>query len=78
MPSVVAVTDPMPDSVVHEITGLAIPRPEPILIADALQRLAEDEPLRLRLGLAALEWAHKNFSIENSAGEMLKVYRSLV
>jgi glycosyltransferase involved in cell wall biosynthesis len=78
VPSIVAVTDPLPDSVVHEVTGLAIPRPEPILIADALQRLAEDEPLRLRLGLAAWEWAHKNFSIENSASEMLKVYQGLV
>ena len=78
VPSIVAITDPLPDSVVHEVTGLAIPRPEPILIADALQRLAEDEPLRLRLGKAAREWAHQNFSIENSASEMLKVYQSLI
>jgi len=67
----------LPDAVLHEVTGLAIPRPEPELIADALQRLVEDEAYRLKLGSHAREWAVENFSIESSASAMLKVYKSL-
>jgi len=78
IPSVVAVKDPFPDAVVHEHTGLAIPRPDPELIANALQRLAQDEAFRLTLGRQARSWAIENFSIENSAIAMLSVYQRLV
>jgi glycosyltransferase involved in cell wall biosynthesis len=77
VPSVVAVADPLPDAVLHEVTGLAIPRPEPGLIAEALQRLAEDEAYRLKLGSHARDWAVENFSIESSASAMLQVYKRL-
>lgn len=77
VPSVVAVADPLPDAVQHGVTGLAIPRPEPGLIADALQRLVEDEAYRLKLGSHARDWAVENFSIESSASAMLKVYKRL-
>lgn len=78
IPSVVAVKDPFPDAVLHEQTGLAIPKPAPELIANALQRLAQDETLRLTLGRQARNWAVNNFSIENSADAMLSVYQRLV
>lgn len=77
VPSVVAVEDPLPDAVLHEKTGLAIPKPVPELIADALQRLAEDEEFRLILGRRARAWAIENFSIESSAAAMSDVYRCL-
>jgi glycosyltransferase involved in cell wall biosynthesis len=77
IPSVVAIKDPLPDAVLHEHTGLAIPRPDPELIADALQRLAEDETFRLTLGKQARSWAIDNFSIENSAAVLLGVYQRL-
>jgi glycosyltransferase involved in cell wall biosynthesis len=78
IPSVVAVKAPFPDAVLHEQTGLAIPKPDPELIADALQRLAEDETFRLTLGRQARKWAVDNFSIENSADDMLAIYKRLV
>ncbi|MEM7046711.1 MAG: glycosyltransferase family 4 protein [Pseudomonadota bacterium] len=78
VPSVVAIQAPPPDAVLHEVTGLAIPRPEPELIANALQRLAEDGPFRQTLGRQAQEWAVSNFSIENSATAMTKIYRQLM
>jgi glycosyltransferase involved in cell wall biosynthesis len=78
IPSVVAVKDPFPDAVVHEHTGLAIPKPDPELIADALQRLAQDETFRRTLGRQARSWAVENFSIENSATLMCSVYQRLV
>lgn len=78
IPSVVAVRDPMPDAVLHETTGLAIPEPAPALIADALQRLAEDPELRQRLGAQARNWAEQTFAVENNAARMLELYQSIV
>ena len=78
VPSVVAVVNPKPDAIMHNVTGLAIQRPDPVLIADALQRLAKDEELRLRLGRQAQEWAHENFSIVNSAEQMHEIYRCVI
>jgi glycosyltransferase involved in cell wall biosynthesis len=78
IPSVVAVKAPFPDAVLHEQTGLAIPKPDPELIADALQRLAQDGTLRLTLGRQARKWAVDNFSINNSADAMMAIYNRLV
>lgn len=77
IPSVVAVTDPVPDAILHEVTGLAIPRPDPELLADALQRLALDSELRLTLGRQARKWAEENFSIEANALLMYRVYQDI-
>jgi glycosyltransferase involved in cell wall biosynthesis len=77
IPSVVAVADPPTDAIVHNVTGLAIPRPDPVLIADALQRLAEDEEFRLQLGRQAREWAREKFSIEKSADAIFDIYSNL-
>ena len=74
VPSVVAVIDPMPDAILHEVTGLAISKPDPVLIADALQCLTEDVGYRQQLGLQAREWANKIFSIESNASSMYCIY----
>lgn len=76
IPSVVAIADPAPDAVVHEMTGLTISAPEPVLIADALQRLIEDTQLRHRLGKQARAWAEERFSIHTNAARMLEIYRN--
>ena len=78
IPSVVAVTDPLPDAIVHGVTGLAVPRPDPLLIADALQMFVEDGDLRMRLGRQARVWAVENFSIRNNATIMLRIYREVI
>lgn len=78
IPSVVAVKDPVPDAIIHEVTGLAIPRPDPELLADALQRLAEDQGLRLQLGEQARAWAEQNFAIASNASLMREVYQRLL
>ncbi len=77
VPSVVAVKDPLPDALLHEVTGLAVSEPEPSLIADALQRLVQDTELRGRLGEQARGWAEQTFSIEANAAHMLGIYRRL-
>lgn len=78
VPSVVAVRAPVSDALLHEVTGLAVPEPEPSLIADALQRLAQDPELRRRLGEQARGWAEQTFSIEVNAERVLDLYRSLL
>ncbi|SDT90892.1 glycosyltransferase family 4 protein [Geopseudomonas guangdongensis] len=78
IPSVVALTDPMPDALLHEVTGLAIPHPDPELLADALQRLAEDHVFRQTLGRQARQWAEENFVIEANAQLMHDLYRRLL
>jgi len=78
VPSVVAMANPPADAVIHNVTGLAIPRPDPVLIADALQRLADDEEFRLRLGRQAREWARENFSIAKSADAIFDIYSNLL
>jgi len=77
VPSVVAIDDPLPDAVVHGETGLAIPRPNPELIADALQSLAQNDEFRMALGRRAQTWALELFSIENSAAAVLRIYQQL-
>lgn len=77
IPSVVAVQDPVPDAIIHEVTGLAIPRPDPVLLADALQRLVENDAFREQLGRQARAWAQDNFAIGANAKLMHGVYLRL-
>ena len=77
IPSVVAIKNPMPDALIHGVTGLAISHPTPDLIADAIQRLVQDVEYRQLLGRRAREWAIENFSIENSAAAIHKIYKTV-
>lgn len=77
IPSVVAVADPVPDAILHEVTGLAIPRSDPELLADALHRLARDSEFRLALGRRARRWAEDNFAIEVNARLMYRIYQDV-
>ncbi len=78
VPSVVAVADPVPDALLHEVTGLAVPTPDPLLIADALQRLAEEPDFRRQLGRQAKSWAEETFAIDANAARMLDLYRHVL
>lgn len=78
IPSVVAVKNPKSDAILHERTGLAIPLPDPLLIADALERLIINEEFRKKLGNQAKEWANKNFSIKISSASIYSIYKSLI
>ena len=78
IPTVVAVTNPEPDAIVHGVTGLAIPRPDPVLLADALERLIVDEPYRLALGRQGKLWAGEHFSIAKNAAIVVDLYRRLI
>lgn len=78
IPSIVAIQDPLPDAILHEETGLAIPESRPDLIAAAIHRLANDEALRERLGHQAKVWATGIFSLDQSAHALRTVYTNVL
>jgi glycosyltransferase involved in cell wall biosynthesis len=78
VPSIVAISNPKSDALLHEVTGLAIPKPDPVLIADAIQLLVSDKNLRKQMGTKAIDWAIENYSIQNSAAAVYKIYQQLI
>ncbi len=78
IPSVVAVSSPLPDAIIHNQTGIAIESPDPILLADVLEELITNTDLRQYLGNNAKIWAEKIFSIEQSAEMVNDIYKKIV
>jgi glycosyltransferase involved in cell wall biosynthesis len=78
IPSVVAINDPPEDAVIDGFTGIAVERPAPVLIADALQILAENPTLRKEMGMRARAWAQNHFSIESNAQKLVSIYRMIL
>jgi glycosyltransferase involved in cell wall biosynthesis len=60
------------------ITGILIPPRDASALADALQRLAEDEGLRNRLGQAARALAEREFGDAAVIRDTLELYRTLL
>lgn len=77
IPSVVAVKNPTPDSIIDGVTGLKVARPDPGLLADALERLVRDRDYRLTLGRQARDWANEHFAIERAAASVHAIYGQL-
>jgi glycosyltransferase involved in cell wall biosynthesis len=78
LPSIVAVRNPPPDTIVHDETGLCIDDPDPVALADAIERLVRDPELRRRLGANARTLAEANFDIARNAQELLALYRRVL
>jgi glycosyltransferase involved in cell wall biosynthesis len=78
VPSIVAVNNPRPDTLVHEVTGLAVQARAPEKLADAIARLASDRDAARRMGMAAREMAERNFNAQRNSSDLLAVYRRIV
>jgi len=78
VPSIVAIKNPLPDAVIHRVTGLAIPSSDPLCIADALEELISNPELGKAMGENAKKWARDHFDIEENAIRLTEVYRSLM
>jgi glycosyltransferase involved in cell wall biosynthesis len=61
-----------------EVDTIAIPRADAQAMCNAIARLAEDGPLRDRLGAAARQTVLAKFQRERMASQMLELYRSLL
>jgi glycosyltransferase involved in cell wall biosynthesis len=77
VPSLVAATNPEPDTIVHEQTGLCIAARDPQAIADAVERLIRAPEELARMGAAARRLALENFDMQRNAEHVLGVYREL-
>ena len=78
VPSIVAVRDPKPDTLVEGVTGVSIEPRSAERLAQAIGRLAVDRESARRMGEAAYQMAVGNFDANRNAARLLAVYRRVV
>ena len=71
-------TDGSPEVCVDNVTGLSVPHRDVRRLAAAMIRLAEDEPLRLRLGQTGRERFASEFRHEFMTGRIREVYERVL
>lgn len=65
------------DSVVDNVTGLLVPPRDGMALADSLQKLLMDSPMRQRMGKAALDRVRSDFQPANVVKSLLKPIEAL-
>lgn len=65
------------DAIVPNITGLLVPVRDPVALADAIQKLVEDDKLRNRMGVEGRVLAEQEFAIDSIVNQHLGAYRLL-
>jgi glycosyltransferase involved in cell wall biosynthesis len=75
VPSIVAVRNPRPDTVIDGETAIAIPEPDPRALADAIIHFARSRDEVRRMGANAKVLAEKNFVPRKNAAKLLELYR---
>lgn len=78
VPSIVAIRNPPPDTIVHGETGLCIDGPDPIALADAIEYLYRNPDDRRRMGKNARRLAENNFDVSKNAGEIMGIYERVL
>lgn len=78
VPSIVAVREPHPDTLINGETGLAILPKDFIGLAAAIRSLATNRNWCQCLGQSARDLARQNFDVKNNAKLLLELYRSCV
>jgi glycosyltransferase involved in cell wall biosynthesis len=78
VPSIVAVRTPRDDTLAHGETGLAIPEPDPKLLAEAIIYFAHNRSEAKRMGANAKALAERNFRPEVNAATLHALYRRVV
>ncbi|NCA70778.1 MAG: glycosyltransferase family 1 protein [Sphingobacteriia bacterium] len=66
------------EAVIPEVNGLLVPPQDPSALADALERLIADAPLRARLGAESRAIAESRFGRDQIAARVKAVYRQLL
>ena len=78
VPAIVAVANPLPDTLVSGETGLAIPVRNPQKLAEAIIYFADHRGEVGRMGANARELAERNFKPETNARKLLAIYQRVV
>jgi glycosyltransferase involved in cell wall biosynthesis len=67
----------IPEIIEDEDTGILVPPKEPLILAQAIERLITDEELRLRLGEEGYRRYKENFTLENMCIKTKTLYRMI-
>jgi glycosyltransferase involved in cell wall biosynthesis len=78
VPSIVALSDPLPDTLVPRETGLCVPPGNPGALADAVEYFCRNPAEIRRMGEAACQLALSNFDSRKNAARVLEIYRGLL
>jgi glycosyltransferase involved in cell wall biosynthesis len=76
VPSIVAVKDPLPDTIADGRSGLCIPESNAAALAEAIARLQADRAECRRLGRGARELAETYFDQARNSAQVLQIYRA--
>lgn len=76
-PSIVAIDNPMSDTLVDGVTGIAIKAKAPQSLADAIARLADAPAERVEMGRRAQALAQANFDLTLNSERLLRLYREI-
>lgn len=77
IPSIVAVSTPMSDTIQHGVTGITIAKPDARLLADAISILVSNHEYRTQLGIQAQKFVNESFDINKNARIILAEYEKL-
>lgn len=77
VPSIVVVDQPSKDTIVPGVTGLCLERADPVLLADAIERMYRNPEERRRMGEKARELAERYFDSSTNAALLGDVYTEL-
>lgn len=75
VPSIVCVNKPLADTLIHNVTGLAIPAKNPIALSEAIRYFEENRHEVNRMGLEAQKLAIDSFEPEHNASRLFDVYK---
>ncbi len=78
LPVIVSDVGGLPEVVLHNQTGLVVPKNDPALAAAALLRLVQDPGLRERLGSAGLQHVKNNYAWSACIQTMIEVYEKVI
>ena len=73
-PSIVAIENPLADTLIDGSTGIAIPAKNANALADAIAYLLDNQTARLDMGTAARQLATRNFDVKANASLLLQLY----
>lgn len=75
VPSIVCVSKPLSDTLVHNVTGLAIPSRDPVALSEAIRHFEKNRDEVKRMGREAQKLAIDNFEPARNAARLFDVYK---
>jgi len=78
VPSIAAINEPKPDTLIHNETGLAVPPKNPEKLAKAILHFVKNPSEKRRMGENARTLAEANFSATSNAEKILAIYHRIL